>query len=238
MSIATLAFLSLIVAASAFVQGVVGVGFALIAAPILGLVAPGMIPVVVLILMLPLNLYVAIREWRALDTWGASWITAGRVAGGWLGVLLVAAVSSRTMNLFIGLSTIGAAALSLAAPSFRPGRFSFVGAGLVTGITETATGIGGPPLALIYQYSPAPVLRSTIAVCFLLGELISLVMLVAKGQVAPDMLTDSLMLIPAVLAGAYLSRLFHHRIGGRGLRTGVMVFSIAAGLAVLLKECI
>ena len=236
MSITTLLLLSLLIAASAFVQGVVGVGFALIVVPVLGLVAPATVPVVVLVLMLPLNAYVAAREWKSLDRGGASWVTAGRLAGAWLGVLLLAAVSSRTMNLFIGISTILAAALSLAAPSFRPGRCSFICAGLVTGITETATGIGGPPLALIYQHSPAAVLRSTLAVCFLVGELASLGMLFLKGQISSSLLLDSLLLIPAVLVGAWLSRRFHKRIGGAALRTGVMAFAIAAGAVVLIKE--
>jgi hypothetical protein len=49
-------------------------------------------------------------------------------------------------------------------------RNSYVVAGIVTGLTETSTGIGGPPLALLYQHQPPPVLRSTIAFCFLIGE--------------------------------------------------------------------
>jgi hypothetical protein len=44
------------------------------------------------------------------------------------------------------------------------------------------TGIGGPPLALIYQHHPGPVLRSTIAMCFFIGEVMSLVLLTATGR--------------------------------------------------------
>lgn len=229
-----LLMLSLVVAISAFVQGSVGVGFALIVAPVMSFVAPHTLPVTLLLLMLPLNAYVAVREWSALDIRGASWVTVGRVGGAWLGMMILAVISTTALNLFIGISTILAAALSLAAPAFRPGIASLITAGVVTGITETATGIGGPPLALVYQHEPPPTLRATIAVCFFIGQVISLIMLAASGKVTALQLTDAAYLVPAVVVGGLASRLVHHKVNGPALRVGVMVFAIAAGVAVLL----
>ena len=42
-------------------------------------------------------------------------------------------------------------------------------AGLVSGVAGTATSIGGPPLAMLYQHRHPQVLRPTLAVFFLLG---------------------------------------------------------------------
>ncbi len=236
MTITTIALLSIVVAASAFIQGAVGVGFALIIAPVFSLVNPELVPVVLLVIMLPLNFLVMFRERDHLDKPGTAWITVGRTVGGFLGVLILAWISARSLNILIGVSTVAAAAASLAAPSFSPGIKSLLGAGFITGITETATGIGGPPLALAYQHHPPAVLRSTIAACFLIGELISLVMLAVGGRVTVGHLVDSLYFLPAVLIGVWLSRLVHHRIGGKGLRAGVMIFAIAAGLFLTLRE--
>lgn len=236
MSISIILFLSLVVFISAFIQGAVGVGFALIVAPVFSLVYPELVPVVLLFIMLPLNFIIAYRERSALDKAGTAWITVGRTVGGLLGVLILAWISARSLNIFIGVSTVLAAVASLAAPSFRPGLKSFLSAGFITGITETATGIGGPPLALVYQHHPPAVLRSTIAACFLLGELISLVMLAIGGRITTALIVDSLYFVPAVLLGVFLSRLIHHRIGGSGLRAGVMIFAIAAGLFLTLRE--
>lgn len=238
MEITELLILSAVVFLAAFVQGTVGVGFALIVAPIFSLLHPGLIPVALLIIMLPLNFYVAARERHGLDKPGLGWITLGRTVGTFIGAGILLVISVRALNIFVGLSTVLAAVLSLAAPSFVPGRKSFVSAGLVTGVTETATGIGGPPLALIYQYHPGPVLRSTIAACFLIGEIISLIILAIGGQVNSGLVIDSLLLTPAVILGALLSRLFHKRIGGKSLRAAVMIFAIAAGLFLLVKEMI
>ncbi|MCC8116076.1 MAG: hypothetical protein LIP18_02805, partial [Planctomycetes bacterium] len=72
-------------------------------------------------------------------------ITLGRTVGGFLGAAILLWISTRSLNIFIGVSTILAAVASLAAPSFRPGLKSLLGAGFITGVTETATGIGGRP---------------------------------------------------------------------------------------------
>ena len=166
MSAQHLVLVSLAVLFAAFVQGATGVGFALIAAPVIGIVRPDLLPVCVLVLMLPLNLYVLWRERGAVDRIGAGWISGGRVVGTAGGLWVLAALSATHLALFVGISTIAAALVTLAMPAFSPGRTAFVAAGLVTGVTETATGIGGPPLALVYQHQPAPTMRSTIALCF------------------------------------------------------------------------
>ncbi len=236
MTITTIALLSLVIFVSAFIQGAVGVGFALIIAPIFSLVRPELVPVVLLFIMLPLNFIVAYHEREALDKPGTAWITVGRTVGGFLGVLILAWISARSLNIFIGVSTVLAAVASLAAPSFRPGLKSLLGAGFITGITETATGIGGPPLALVYQFHPPAVLRSTIAACFLIGEIISLIMLAIGGRITASLLIDSLYFLPAILLGVYLSRKVHHHIKGTGLRIGVMVFAIAAGVFLTIRE--
>lgn len=62
-------------------QGSTGLGFALLVAPVVGLFEPALLPVMLLVLMIPLNTYVAWRERSSLDRFGAGWITAGRVAG-------------------------------------------------------------------------------------------------------------------------------------------------------------
>lgn len=230
-----LAVVAACVAVAAFVQGTTGVGFALIVAPVLGLLAPEMLPVCLLILMLPLNVYVAWRERAALDRSGASWITLGRFVGTFGGLWILAVLSAAYLNVLIGVTTILAAVTTLLLPEFRAGRRSFIAAGLVTGITETATGIGGPPLALIYQHHAPAVLRSTIALCFLVGELISLVMLAVAGKTSKAQLVGALMLLPALAVGAAVSRLIHQRVHGRGLRVFVLLFAIASGGVLLLR---
>jgi uncharacterized membrane protein YfcA len=151
------------------------------------------------------------------------------------GVWVLAALSADRLGLLVGASTLAAALAALIAPPFAPSTGSAIGVGLFTGVTETATGIGGPPLALLYQHSPAPVLRSTVAVCFLVGEIISLAVLAVAGRVGTEHFVAALALLPAVLAGSAASRMVHHRIGGQALRVGVLLFAIITGILLMLR---
>ncbi|AXC50692.1 sulfite exporter TauE/SafE family protein [Paracoccus suum] len=235
MTFLTFVGLSLAVCFSAFVQGSVGIGFALIMAPILAFVAPSLLPITLLMLMIPLNLLVVYRERKAVDWRGARWVMVGRFFGTFLGIWVLAALSLRQLELAVGLFTVLAAVIALMAPPFNPTRAAGLGAGLFTGVTETATGIAGPPLALLYQHASGPVLRATVALCFLAGEVISLVILAASGAVHAGQITAAACLVPATLAGTVLSRLSHARINGPALRVAVLIFSIASGVILMLK---
>ncbi|MEP7057494.1 MAG: sulfite exporter TauE/SafE family protein [Caldimonas sp.] len=229
------ALISAGVLVAGFVQGSTGVGFALIVAPLIGLLDPALLPVSVLVLMLPLNVYVVWRERAALDRIGASWITAGRVVGTAGGLWVLVALSASHLSVVVGLATIAAVLATVFAPAFTPGPVAFISSGIVTGVTETATGIGGPPLALVYQHQPVAVMRSTVALCFLIGELVSLATLVAVGRVAAPQLTAAAQLLPALGMGAVLSHVVHHRVNQRFLRAFVLVFALASGVVLLIR---
>ncbi len=235
MSVSALGYIAMAVAVAAFIQGTTGFGFALIVAPMLAFLAPDLLPVSLLLLMIPLNAYVAWRERAALHRSGAGWITAGRFVGTFGGLWVLTALTARHLNLLTGATTILAAAVTLIAPSFTPGRQALVAAGVVTGVMETATGIGGPPLALVYQHQAAAKLRSTLAFCFLVGQLMSLAVLGLAGHASASQFGDAAMLAPALVFGAALSRFLHTRVGGRVLRLTVLIFAIVSGAVLLFR---
>lgn len=152
MTLSIWAVMSATVLLAAFVQGSTGFGFALIVAPMLGLFAPTLMPVCLLLLMLPLNALVAWRERQDLDIHHSVWITAGRVVGTFGGMALILLMNMHQLNALTGIATIIAALLTLLLPVFRPIRSALVGAGFVTGVTEqdndrdwrAAAGIGVP----------------------------------------------------------------------------------------------
>jgi uncharacterized membrane protein YfcA len=227
--------IAVVVALAAFVQGTIGVGFAMILAPVLAIVAPQLVPVCLLALMVPLNAYVAWRERAALDWRGAGWITLARFIGTFGGLWILAALSPHGLGLVIGAATILASLATLVAPSFEPGARSFLIAGFVTGVSETTTGIGGPPLALVYQHRPAPTLRATIAFCFLVGEIVSLALLAIAGRADTGQMLAAAQLLPALALGALVSRAVHRRVGGARLRLAVLAFAIVSGAALLFR---
>lgn len=235
MSITALAILSLTVIAGGFVQGMSGIGFALIFAPVAGLIDSEMLPVTLLVLMLPLNAFVFWRERSAVDWHGFRWIAVARIASTPLGLLVLSVVPKSGLGLLIGAATVLAAIVSLITPDFHPSRGAFLGAGVATGLSETATGVGGPPLALVYQHAPAPQLRSTVAASFFLGEVVSLALLLARGVGSGSTVLDAVWLVPALVVGLLLSSRVHHRIDSKRLRLLVLVFALVSGVVLMVS---
>lgn len=235
MTLLAFSIVGITVLLSAFVQGSTGMGFAMITAPVVSFIDPSLIPVMLLVLMIPLNFYVAARERKDIDWHGVKWISVGRFAGTFFGLWILVIVNLHQLSLLIGWSTLIAAVIALLAPKFSPNRSALTIVGLITGVTETSTGVGGPPYALAYQHSPGPELRSTVAVCFLVGEVISLIVLAISGQVTGPVLLFTLTMLPFLAVGSFLSRYVHHRLDGPMLRYIVLGFAIVSGAVVIVQ---
>lgn len=235
MSTSAFLLIGLAVFVSAFAQGASGMGFAMLAAPIISLFDAALVPVMLLALMIPLNAYIGWRERTAIDWRGVRLIGVGRFAGTFAGLWILLLVNLHQLTLLIGWSTLIAAAVALLAPSFEMNRGGLLAVGLVTGITETATGVGGPPLALAYQHKSGPTLRATVASCFLVGEVISLVVLALGRQVSLETLVFSAQMLPFLALGSVASRFVHHRLDGPLLRYTVLGFAVVSAIVVILR---
>lgn len=235
MSVTVFLLIGLAVFVSAFAQGASGMGFAMLAAPIVSLFDPALIPVMLLILMIPLNAYIGWRERSAIDWRGVKLISVGRFAGTFVGLWILMIVNLHQLALLIGWSTLIAAVVAMLAPSFEMNRGGLAAVGVITGVTETSTGVGGPPLALAYQHKSGPVLRSTVALCFLVGEVISLVVLALGHKVEMATLIFSAQMLPFLALGSFASKFVHHRLDGPLLRYTVLGFASLSGLIVILR---
>jgi uncharacterized protein len=220
------------------VQGSIGFGFALVAAPVLAIVSPAALPTTLLLLGAPLNAFMAVRERGSADLSGVRSILGGRVAGTVAGAALLAGVPARSLSALFGTLVLLAVALS----AFRadaaliraqpPLRFA---AGAISGIMATSGAVGGPALALVYQDKPGAVLRSTLAVMFLVGLTVSLAALALAGKVTADQVALSLWLFPALAVGVLASPAATRRVDGRPLRPTVLVFSVASAVFAIGK---
>ena len=222
-------------AASAMIQATIGVGFALIMVPVVAVLRPELLPGGIILLMLPLNAWVAWRERGELDRSGTGWTTAGRFLGGFAGIGVLAVLSRRGLDLLIGASTLMAVAASVLAPRFRPGHGAFAAAGFVTGVTETTTGIGGPPLALVFQHHTPPALRATLATCFLVGEVLSVALLAISGSLGGPQLALAAVLVPAVAIGVAASGPARGLFDARRLRSAVLLFAAVTAVWIVLR---
>jgi uncharacterized protein len=115
-------------------------------------------------------------------------------------------------------------------------RASLPAAGFVSGITGTATSIGGPPLAILYQHHPPKVLRPTLAVYFAVGAALSLVGLGIAGQLRLDTLLLAVLLCPLLVLGQLLSMPVRRRLPEKAVRAAVLAVCAASALALLVRS--
>jgi len=225
----------LAVVAGATVQGSIGFGVNLVAVPIVALVKPDALPTMLIALALPLTIVMVVREHRHIDRPGLGWTLVGRAPGTAIGVWIVTVVSADALAVLIGATVLLAVVLSVASPPIPVNRETTLAGGVASGLFGTATAIGGPPLALVYQHEPGPVLRSTLAASFMAGILFSLAGLAIGGQVAGWQLVAALALVPGLALGIWLSGPVARHVDARLLRPLVLAFSAITGAAAFVR---
>jgi uncharacterized membrane protein YfcA len=139
------------------------------------------------------------------------------------------------LSVLLGAGVLLAVAMSALTASIPVNPVTATTAGFASGAMGTATSIGGPPLALLYQHHEGPVLRATLAVAFAVGTVLSLVGLAIAGAIEPWHIVLAGALLPGLLAGLALSRLLIHRLDGAWLRPAVLSFAAATAVIAIVR---
>ena len=217
----------------AVVQGSIGFGLNLIAVPAIAAYRPEVLPAAGILLALPMTLGSAVRERDHIDSSAVLWTTLGRLPGVGIGAWVVSILSPESLSILIGGVVLFAVVLSVWAPGIPINRSSQASAGLLGGLMGTASSIGGPPIALLYQRSPGPAMRSTLGATFLIGTAFSLMALAFFGEVRAVHGRFGLAMVGPVLLGLFASRALHGWVDRGWLRPCVLAFAGLAGLGVI-----
>lgn len=232
LSLNVLVVAGLAVLGGAVVQGTVGFGLALLAAPVMALADPALVPGTLLLVTSVMSVFSAVRERTDVDWPGLRWALLGRVPGTAIGTAAVLALSARALSLAVAIVVLAAVGLSLLSWRPHPTPGALLAGGLVSGVTGTATSIGGPPLAILYQHSSGPRVRSTLAAYFVVGSALSAASLVLAGRIRGAHVIGALALLPFMALGFLLSGPLRPRVDAGRTRGAVLVLA-AASAAVL-----
>lgn len=230
------ALLCVTVGVGALLQVSIGFGLGMIAAPVFSLVDPALAPVAVLLLAGGVTATVLLRERGRADLRGCGWALAGRVPGVLAGTVLVVALPSRYLSLFIAGVVLVGVAVSMAGYVPQQRRATVVLAGMASGLMGTATSVGGPPMALVWQRLRGPELRATMSAFFLAGSLMSLTALTAAGTVGAHALWGAVLLAPAAGAGVLLSRPLTRRLNVRRTRVAATALAVAGASVLVVQQ--
>jgi uncharacterized membrane protein YfcA len=228
----------LVVVASALLQGSVGFGFSILAAPLLILINPMLVPGPLLVPSLVQILMIAIRDRRSVDLSGVKWALAGMVPGTFAGALILATLPAGQLKLIFGGLVLTAVAMSLLGLPLSPNVPTLSGAGFLSGIMSSVSTISGPPVALVYQHASGTNLRGTLAVYFLGVTTFSIIALSGVGHFSWQHFFWALPLVPAAIFGVWASGFTIHILDRGYIRPAILALSAIAAVIVIISTLI
>ena len=225
-----------VVAIASAAQAVSGFGFALIATPVVAVLAGPKAAVVGLTMVgLVLVAQLALRGRGHVERPTVLVLTAAAIVGMPLGLLVLTHADDRALTIAIAVAVIGFSLLLWRGAHLPASRGTDVVAGFTAGILSTSTGTSGPPIVIALsakELSPA-VFRATISAIFLVQGSASLVAFALGGQITRDALSVALAGLPGVIVGSIVGERGFRRLDTPAFRRVVLGMLFASGLIAL-----
>jgi uncharacterized membrane protein YfcA len=185
-------------------QASVGYGFGLVVVPLLVLINPEFVPVPLLLVSLVLMFYVSYKNRFSLKGHNILYLIIGLGVGAPIGAFILSQLNGDLFIYLICFLVIIGLIVSFLKIKVPIIPTTQLGAGITANIFGTSAGIGGVPIALLYQYESSAKIRAVLSTTFLIGSLFSILSLIISDQVSYEAIRLSGYLLPGVLIGGLL----------------------------------
>ncbi|MCB0990835.1 MAG: sulfite exporter TauE/SafE family protein, partial [Acidimicrobiales bacterium] len=224
-----------IVALGTSVQSSVGFGANLIAMPMIALFAPELVPGASLFAISAMNVMMLVRDRKGIEFGPVSNALIGRVGGTIAGALVIGALSDRGLRIVIALAVLAMVVISSVTTAPRRTRPNMIVAGTVSGFGAVTAGIGGPPVALMFQSAEGKQIRGSMGGFFVVGTAMTLVGLAIAGEFGLYELKWGALLVPAAVVGFVLSRYLIPIVDRGYTRPAILSLSAASAIVLLAR---
>ena len=219
---------------AAVAQSLTGFGFALVLVPLLSVVwDPKSVVVVSTVLNGLLSVSMTFRLRRQLVPSKIGLLLAGALAGIPVGMVILFALSPAPLRVLIGAAVIVLGLLIYLGLRFpvRAQRWPFVAAGILSGLLQSSTSMGGPPaiLYLMSQGYSRAFMRGTLLAFFGPLSLLTAAGFAIGGLIGPGTLLVCAALVPATLLGIYVGETIFPRVSSELFRGLVVLLIVVAG---------
>ena len=190
----------------AITQSAIGIGFG-IPAGILVLLEPSMVPSCIILMGSFLALSNAMLSYKDIIKVDLIYSYTGRIIGSILAMPLIFFTLGTDYYLIIfGVLLLIATYLSAKKWNIVATKKNITIAGTASGLMGTLTGIGGPPMAIVYQNSSAKKVVATLNMFFGFGALFSVLLFVYYDLINLPEVMKSIYLAPGLVIGTYIGR--------------------------------
>ena len=237
-----LALVALAVVVGALSQRITGMGFALVASPLIvillgpfdGVLVVNLCGVVSSLLIIP-------RVWRHIEWRTLAWLSIPAIIAIVPGSLLVTRLPGAIMQLGIGVLVIVALTATLLitrAEHIVPARPAAIVAGAASGFMNTAAGVGGPALSIyaVIMRWPQVNFAATLQPYFVLAGTAALTTkTVFSGGQLPELDAASwIAIVASLLVGLTLGEVLNRHVSHRAARIAVIIVAYAGGTVAVI----
>lgn len=224
----------------ATVQRITGLGFALVASPILVLVLGPFDGVVLSNILVPVNcvvIFLSVSGHRAVQWRKVLELTIPALIAIWLGGKVAQALPEPVLLVIVGsllITGLLSAKYNRRSHIFKKGRIGTVIAGALSGLMNVLAGVGGPALVL-YKISTSWAQSTFVPTAQIYFLLINVGSLAAKGGV-PSYASEQLPLVfGSLFAGLYAGSRLKRRLSEKAVEVFVFNLALMSGCIVILK---
>jgi uncharacterized membrane protein YfcA len=219
------------------IQRLSGAGYGMFAAPVMALVAPEWVPGTVILVGFIIGSGAMLNtrdsvEWKDLPPGFAGRILGTSIAA----YIATAVVGTDALAIIVGLVVLFAVSLTVFGITFLISKPSLFIAGGVGGVMGTLTGIGAPPMAILYSNVEARRSAATQNAFYGFGTLISIVALSVAGVLTLPQLAFATSLAPLVPVALRTSRPLAARFERGAIRPWALGLATVSALALLARS--
>lgn len=220
-------------------QRLAGQGFGMVAAPVLALAAPEFLPGTVLLAGLAVGAGSFVADRSAVVTRDLPPGFAGRMLGAVIAAWIAArVVGTPALPLVVGGVVWLGVILSVAGLRLGPAPRVLFGAGTVAGVMGTLTGIGAPPMAIVYADVEARRSAATQNVFFAFGMAVSIAALAVAGLIGLRHVAFAATLLPVIGATLWLVRPWAARVARGRIRPWALGLAATAATVLIARSLI
>ena len=215
-------------------QRLSGAGYGMIVAPIMTLAAPNWVPGTVLLIGLVVGLGSILGARDAIVKQDLVPGFSGRLLGAVVAASIASlVVGSPALPVVVGSIVLFAVALNLLGLRLSITTASLAGAGFTAGIMGTLSGIGAPPMAILYATVDARRSAATQNAFFGFGMMVSIIALAAVGLIRSPQIAFAASLAPLVPISLWIAQPLAKRVERGSIRPWALGLSTLSAVLLL-----
>ena len=187
-------------------QASVGFGYGLVVVPFLLAIDTNFVPVPIIFSSLFLMSHIAYKNRFSLSGHSIHYIIIGLLVGAPIGATILANIDSNSLIYFISIVVMLGLVASFLNFTIKITPSTQFTAATTASILGTSIGIGGVPIALLYQKETGGRIRAVLSTTFFVGSIFSLIALSFASKVSSASLLLGCYLIPGIFIGSFIGQ--------------------------------